>query len=59
MRDPPLEVVASKSVTLHGWTRPELDAALAGTGFASLMHFGTVADVPYDANSPDLVIVAR
>jgi len=57
--EPPLEVVASKSVRLHGWTRPELDAALAGNGYASLMHFGTVADVPYDANSPDLVILAR
>jgi len=57
--DPPLEVVSSKSVTLHGWTRSELDAALADNEFASREHFGTVADVPYEADSPDLVIVAR
>jgi len=57
--EPPLEVVTSKNVTLYGWTRTELDAALANAGFGAMDHFGTVGDVPYLDSSPDLVIVAR
>ncbi len=58
--DPPLEVVATRSIELTGWRRPELEGALEAAGFARREIFGTVGDVPFDPEqSPDLVIVAR
>lgn len=58
--DPPLEVVATRNVLLHGWTRAELEEAFDRNGFAIRDLYGTVGPVPYQAmESPDLVIVAR
>ncbi|MBE3072188.1 MAG: methyltransferase domain-containing protein [Acidobacteria bacterium] len=58
--DPPLEVIASRNVTLHGWTRRELDVALHDAGFRVRDVYGTVGDVAFDPRgSNDLVIVAR
>ncbi len=58
--DPPIEVVATRTVELTGWRRAALEDALAQAGFASREVFGTIGDVAFDpAASPDLVIVAR
>ena len=58
--DPPLEVVTSRNVLLHGWTRRELHGALDEAGFRTRELFGTVGDVEYDPRaSSDLVVVAR
>lgn len=58
--DPPLEVVSSRSVPLHGWRRKEIEEALETAGFDHLDLFGTVGDTPYlPLESPDLVVVAR
>ncbi len=57
--DPPLEVVASRTLRLRGWRRQELEDVLDGAGFRRRITYGTVGDVPYDAmESRDLVIVA-
>ena len=58
--DPPVEVVASKSVRLRGWRRLELEDAFENAGFTHRDLFGTLGEVPYLLlESPDLVIVAR
>lgn len=57
---PPLEVVATRNVTLKGWRRQELEEALDAGGFHGREVFGTVGDVGWDpSGSPDTVIVAR
>lgn len=58
--DPPLEVVSSRNVRLHGWRQGEIEAALEAAGFTDRQLYGTVGDVPYlPRDSSDLVIVAR
>lgn len=59
-QEPPIEVVTSHSVELHGWNHTEIDEALAGAGFADRQRFGTMADTPFEAlESHDLVVMAR
>lgn len=58
--DPPLEVVATRNILLHGWTRVELEDALERGGFTVRDLYGTVGPIPYQRlESSDLVIVAR
>lgn len=58
--DPPVEVLASQNVTLHGWRRSELIGALEGSGFSEIQLYGTVAEMAYQPEqSPDLVVVSR
>jgi glycine/sarcosine N-methyltransferase len=58
--DPPLEVVSARNVLLRGWTRGDLEDALARGGFAVRDFYGTVGTIPYEPReSPDLVVVAR
>lgn len=58
--DPPLEVISSRNVELHAWTRPQLEQALRAAGFGAIESYGTVGNVPYvPAESSDAVIVAR
>ncbi len=58
--NPPLEVVTSHNVPLHGWTRPELEDALEAAGFRARHVYGTMAETPYDpCESSDVVIVCR
>ncbi len=57
---PPLEVVSSHNVPLHGWLRPDLESALGHAGFADRHVYGTMADTSYDpCESTDVVIVAK
>jgi glycine/sarcosine N-methyltransferase len=57
---PPIEVVTSHSVELHGWTRAEVDDALAQNGFVGRQVYGTMGDTAFsNLESHDLVIVAR
>ena len=57
---PPLEVVTSHSVELHGWTRPDVEGALEEAGFRDRRLYGTMADIPLSAlESHDIVVVAR
>ena len=58
--NPPLEVVTSHNVPLHGWKREELEAALGSGGFLERQVYGTMAENPYDpCESTDVVIVSR
>ncbi|HEY3380739.1 MAG TPA: class I SAM-dependent methyltransferase [Vicinamibacterales bacterium] len=58
--EPPLEVVSTRSVYLHGWRRAELEEILAAGGFSNRTVFGTVGDAPFvPTESNDTVIVAR
>ncbi len=58
--EPAIEVVTSHNVSLHGWTRADLEAALGAAGFSAQEVHGTMGDTAYEAHeSPDLVIVAR
>jgi glycine/sarcosine N-methyltransferase len=58
--NPPLEVVTSHNVPLHGWVHGDLDEALADAGFSDRQLFGTMAEIPYDpCESTDVVIVSR
>jgi SAM-dependent methyltransferase len=58
--EPALEVVTAHNVPLHGWRRPELEAALGSAGFATREFYGTMADTPFvESESSDVVIVAR
>jgi len=56
--DPPVEVVSTKNVLLRGWRRGEVEALLAEAGFAHREVFGGMEGQPYEAASPDLVIIA-
>jgi SAM-dependent methyltransferase len=58
--DPPVEVVASHSVTLRAWRRADLEAALHGAGFAAVDVFGDLQGGAFDSRtSADLVFVAH
>jgi SAM-dependent methyltransferase len=58
--EPAIEVITSHNVTLHGWTRADLESALTAAGFASHEVHGAMGDAAYDAHeSTDVVIVAR
>ena len=57
-REEPVELVRTRRVELHAWTRTELLPALAGHGFGGIELFGTMADTPFDPlESPDLVVL--
>ena len=57
--DPPVEVLASRSVTLRAWVRADLDPALRAAGFSSVRWFGDMCGGTFDADtSSDLVFVA-
>jgi SAM-dependent methyltransferase len=57
---PPLEIVASHSVELHGWTRAEVEDALQASGFPARQLYGAMGQIAFDAlDSHDLVVVAR
>jgi SAM-dependent methyltransferase len=58
--DPPVEVVSSRSVRLHGWTRHELHRLLTAAGFDEFEAYGDMGRAPYDPlESADLVAIAR
>jgi SAM-dependent methyltransferase len=58
--DPPLEVVATRNITLTAWRWRDLEDVLEAGGFTRREVFGTVGDVPFTpAQSSDVVIVAR
>ncbi len=58
--EPPVEVVATKSVLLKGWRRAELEAALAGAGFRVETVFGGMKGEAWEAGaSSDTVVLAR
>ncbi|HEX9638301.1 MAG TPA: class I SAM-dependent methyltransferase [Acidobacteriota bacterium] len=58
--DPPVELLASRRVALHGWRRDELSAILSRAGFQDLRAFGGFDGQPYQPlESPDLLLVAR
>ena len=58
--DPPVEVMATRNVTLRGWRRGEVEAVLDAAGFPRRDLYGGMRREAYDqAVSPDLVIVAR
>lgn len=57
--DPPLEVVASKRVRLRAWMPDEIEAGLAGAGFADRRRLGGFDESPFEpAESRDLLVVA-
>lgn len=59
-RERPLEVVASRSVIVRGWTAQELDEALAVSGFAARELLGSMDGAAFDvATSRDLIVIAR
>jgi len=59
-QEPALEVETSHNVELRAWSRDAIERALEASGFATRQLYGTMADVPYDAQaSHDLVVVAR
>lgn len=52
----PVELVRTRRVELHAWTRDDLQPRLEAHGFTAFEWFGTMADTPFDAlESPDLV----
>lgn len=58
-RDPPLEVLRSRSVELRGWTRADLLPLLKGAGFEVIGVHGDMSGGDYDPQkSADLVVVA-
>jgi len=58
--EPPLEIVASRAVTLRGWTRSELEPALRRAGFTDITFHGDMQGGPFlPEASADLVLVAR
>ncbi|MEW5983110.1 MAG: class I SAM-dependent methyltransferase [Acidobacteriota bacterium] len=58
--EPAIEVITSHNVALHGWTREDLETALATAGFEMREVYGTMSDTAYQAyESTDVVIVAR
>lgn len=57
--EPALEVLAAQAVPLRGWRRAEVESLLTGAGFAVTGVLGSLAGVPWDAEGPDLVVVAR
>jgi SAM-dependent methyltransferase len=58
--DPPVRVVSTRTVHLHGWQRPEIEARLRAAGFDRLDVFGAMDRAPYaPLESQDLIVVAR
>jgi SAM-dependent methyltransferase len=55
----PLEVVAAHDVSLRGWRRTELEAILAGSGFAVDEVLGSMTGEAWSSTSSDLVMLAR
>jgi glycine/sarcosine N-methyltransferase len=59
-RDPPVEVVSSRSVRLRGWTDAEILARLERAGFEEVALYGGMQGEPFEPEgSDDLVVVAR
>lgn len=57
--DCPVEVMASRGVTLRAWKRDELASSLTRAGFASIRWYGDLRDTAFEpAASTDLVFVA-
>ena len=57
--EPPLELIASHDVHLHGWRRAEVESLLVEAGFQVREVFGTMTGEPWTAQSSDLVLVAE
>ncbi len=57
--EPPLEVEATRNVTLRGWRRAELEELLLASGFAGWATFGGMREEPFGEDAQDLVILAR
>lgn len=59
-RDPPLAVISSRRVELHGWRWAELEPILAAAGFDQRETYGAFDGSPWTASeSSDLIVVAR
>lgn len=59
-RDPPVEVMHTRSVTLRAWTWPELREIFSAAGFGQSEVFGGFDGSPFDTTgSPDLIAVLR
>ncbi len=57
--DCPVEVMASRAVTLRAWRRDELGAAMARAGFGSPRWYGDLCASEFEpATATDLVCVA-
>jgi SAM-dependent methyltransferase len=58
--DPPVEVVHSREVRLHGWRRAEIESVLDEAGFPERQALGGFDEAPFDpSESRDLILVAR
>lgn len=58
-RDPPVEIVSSRQVELHGWTHPEVVEAFSQVGFRRFDAYGAFDASPYrPLDSPDLILAA-
>lgn len=58
-QDPPVELMATKSLTLRAWTRPELETRLEAAGFRCDAVYGDMSGGSYrPRESSDLVVVA-
>jgi SAM-dependent methyltransferase len=58
--DPPLELLAARSVWLRGWRLVDLEPVLREGGFDRVEPFGTMEGGPFDPDeSVDLILVAR